>query len=267
MKKLIIVFLAVLSFNWVFSQKDTTKIVWKKGEILLITDRDSNNLNTSKKTEDTILIKFKSKRFKSKWAGISIGTTGFLTKAGSFDLPETYSFLELNQPKSINFNINLIEKNINLIKNQVGIVTGLGFSWNNYRFNKKIVLTTFDTLSYLNDTLIKKSKLTVSLLRVPLLFEFHIPINNSKNIIYISAGAVGALRIGTHSKQTYIVKGDLNANKNYNDFYLNPLFYSLDFRMGIDNFGLYFNYQPMSLFKNNKGPELYGWSIGISLSF
>ena len=46
--------------------------------------------------------KKKEKRLKAKWAGVEIGTNGWITSSGSFSLPDQWSYLELNNPKSLN---------------------------------------------------------------------------------------------------------------------------------------------------------------------
>ncbi len=248
------------------AQQDTTTIKWAKGKILIISDNDSIvkvEMNDSLKKESK-----KEKRFKGKWAGLEIGVNGFVTSSGTFSLPDQWSYLVLNQPKSINVNFNVADKSISLIKKRAAIVTGIGFSWYNYRFSNQTVLEgNASELSFHYDSLVRKSKLTISYIRVPLLLEFHIPINQGKDKLYFAGGIIGGLRIGNHAKYKYIINGDSKQNKDFSEFHLNPVNYSVQLRMGIDDFGIYMEYQPMSLFKERKGPELYPWSAGISLIF
>ncbi len=267
MKRSLIIFFSVWFVFYSFAQNDTTTITWNKGKVLIINEKE-DTIKVIDKNQNVENKKKKAKKFKGKWSGIEIGANGFLTSSGSFTLPEKWNYLDLYQPKSINFNFNFIEKNINLVEKKLAIITGLGIGWNNYSFNRKTVLLShLDTLSFGYDSLIKKSKLVVTNLRLPLLLEFHISINQFKDILYISGGVVGALRIGTYTKNLYSNKDNSKDIKNKDDFHINPFNYSFELRLGIDNFGVYFNYTPVSLFKQNKGPEIYPWSAGISLMF
>jgi len=266
MKKNVFIFLILWFSTISYSQNDTTTISWGKGKILIISEKGDTAV--IQKNKNTHTLKKKEKKFKGKWAGFEVGTNGFVTSSGSFALPEKWNYLDLYQPKSVNINFNFMDENITLIEKKLAIVTGLGISWNNYRFNKKTVLSSeLDTLSFINDSLVKKSKLVVTNLRLPLLLELHIPINESKDILYVSGGVVGALRTGTYAKYVYLKSGDTKDIKDKSDFFINPFNYSLEFRIGLGDFGVYFNYCPMSLFKQNKGPDIYPWSAGISIVF
>jgi hypothetical protein len=266
MKTTWILILALCFSLSLFGQNDTTTIKWNKGRILIITDK-SDTVVIDKQGE-TIAKPVKSKKFRSKWAGVEFGLSGFMTESGSFSLPNQWNYLDLNTPKSVNFNLNLFDYNITLIEKRVGIATGIGFGWYRYRFNRPTqLLGNFDTLSFMYDSLIKKSQLNITYLRIPLLLEFHIPVNQSKDKLYIAGGVVGALRIKSHGKYVYFPNNNKRVFKDNNDFHLIPINYSFEFRIGIDDVGIYFNYMPMQLFKKGKGPEIFPYSAGISLAF
>lgn len=261
------ILLSVLCFSIsLLGQNDTTTIKWNKGRILIITNKSDtiaiNNPSEKKPTPN------EPKKFRSKWAGFEFGLSGFMTEAGSFVLPSQWNYLDLNYPKSLNFNLNIVDYNITLIEKKVALATGIGFGWYRYRFNKPTLLTgNLDTLSFTYDSLIKKSQLNITYLRIPLLLEFHFPVNQSKDKLYIAGGVVGALRIKSYGKYVYYPSNNKRVFKDINDFHLIPVNYSFEFRIGIKDVGIYFNYMPMLLFKKGKGPEVYPYSAGISLAF
>jgi len=80
------------------------------------------------------------------------------------------------------------------------LVSGMGLSFNSYRFDgpytiqkganrTEPVLLEYDNLS--------KTKLAVSYLNVPLLLEFQIPVNQNEGRLFINAGLVGGVKIGS----------------------------------------------------------------------
>lgn len=253
------------------AQNDTTTFSFGKSKVLIISDLSDDTFKKNIENDTTSKQSPKhKKKFNGRWNGIEIGLNGYLTSDRSFSLPNNIDYLELNQVKSINFNLNLFEWNIGLYKNHIGIVCGLGLGYNNYQFDKNIHLnmdTTF--LSYTNDNAnkYKKNKLIISNLRVPLILEFHIPVNDHKDKIYIGTGLIGSLRIGSHIKQVYFVDGYRQSNKEFHSYYLNLFAYSAQARIGYNKLGFYFEYQLSELFKKDKGPSLNPWSAGLSFCF
>jgi len=201
---------------------ETAKESWKLSD-----DNDSVTVIVNDKrvvvvTDDTVRVKLgqhdyvisdngvkiskhnKEPKFKGHWAGFELGVNGLLNKDMLIGSPEGYDFMDLNYAKSIAVNINFFEQNINLIRQHLGLVTGMGISWNNYRFDKNVVLThdgVFAGSKDLDPTKnYEKSKLVVSYLRVPLMLEYQTNSKMKANSFHLSGGVVGALRIGSHSK-------------------------------------------------------------------
>lgn len=211
----------------------------------------------------------KRQRFNGHWAGFYLGINGYLTPENKIDLPGEYGFLDLRYEKSINVQLNFYEQNFNLISNKLGLVTGLGIEWNNYRFNDKVVLDPeqdkIAQLEYENQKgLSTKSKLNVRYLNVPLILEFQTNPKSNRNSFHIGAGVIGGLRIGSHSKNVYH-DNRRRKDKIRDDFHLNPLKADATVRIGWGKLNLYGNYSLMTLFRDNRGPELYPFSAGITL--
>jgi hypothetical protein len=204
-------------------------------------------------------------KFNGHWAGLGLGINGYLTSDGKLDMPAEYKYLDLHYEKSVNVDINFFEQNINLIKRHFGLVTGLGLTFNNYRFDNNVILVPDSSkiFGYYDNSKesYKKSKLLVTYLTLPLLFEYQTNNNSDINSFHFTAGVIGGIRIGSHTKNMY--DGD-KKTKNRDDFYLNPFKLDATARIGWGVLNLYGNYSLTTLFKNDKGPELYPYSIGIS---
>ncbi len=234
---------------------DTTTIKMGRSEIKI--DDDGNVVIGKEKKEPV---------FDGHWAGFHLGVNGLMDKNQSLDMPAGYEKLNLTYEKSINVQLNFYEQSFNLIRNKVGLVTGLGFMWDNYRFDDDVILNgSTDTLSFETpaaDRNYKKSKLVATYLTLPLMLEFQTNADDDINSFHLSAGVVGGWRIGTHTKTVY--NGD-NKNKEREDFYLNPFRGDAMVTVGWGKLNLYASYNLIPLFKDEKGPELYPFNIGIHL--
>ena len=222
--------------------------------------------------DDAGKVKFKKEkkaRFNGHWSGFNLGVNGYLTPDRKIDLPQEYDFLNLRYEKSINVQLNLFEQNFNLIGNKLGLVTGLGFEWNNYRFNNQVILDPDkDKIAQaepaINKGVSTKSKLNVRYLNVPLILEFQTNPKSNLNSFHIGAGVIGGVRVGSHSKNVFEDNGR-RKEKIRDDFHLNPLKADATVRIGWGKLNFYGSYSLLSLFRENKGPELYPFSAGITL--
>jgi hypothetical protein len=150
---------------------------------------------------------------------------------------------------------------------RIGIVTGLGLNWNNYRFdgNNNVQKGNGGIIEILDPgASLKKSKLTTLYLNLPLLIEIQIPADH--NQINIAAGPIGAVKLSSHSK---MVLEDGDKIKSDGDFSLNLLRYGATARVGFGNFQIYGTSYLTPLFKSGKSPDgigLYPFEIGISFT-
>ncbi len=261
---------------------DTTKIRVGKMKIAII--EDGNNIIIEKDDdwdnddwdEDwtwsddddnwTIHRNSNKDRFRPHWASFSMGLNNYVTADKSLSLPPEWSLLEVNTNKSFEVNINFAQVGLNIIKQRLGLVTGVGFKWNNYKFrNTNTVLSSDSTILKFEEKPEvngKMSKLTTWYLMIPILIEFQIPTQGKE--FYISAGVEGGLKLSAHTK---IKTNDNTKFKDRKDFFTTSLDYRLTARLGYGNFGIYGAYSMMPLFEKNKGPELYPLAVGVSLNF
>lgn len=213
--------------------------------------------------------KEKSKLPEINWAGIGLGVNGYLNSDNETEVPAGYDFLDLDYRKSINVQVNFWEQRIPICKKYVNLVTGMGFDFSNYRFENNYRLNT--DASYISATYdsvhdFQKAKLITTYLQIPLLLQFNTPANGHIKSFHLSAGVVGGLRIGSHTKYVY---DDGNAEvkpKTRNDYNLSPFRYSAMARIGYGKFDIYASYALNTLFKESEGPRLYPFNVGITLA-
>jgi len=208
--------------------------------------------------------------FKIYWAGLGLGINGYLNANNQTKVPAGYNFLDLDYNKSINVSLNFWEQKIPLWKRHINIVTGMGFDISNYRFttnNSKLMTdTSFIAATYDTALTYKKNKLVTTYLNVPLLLQFDTnPFGKHNKTVHFSAGVVGGMRIGSHTKQVYSINDVKDHSKTHDNFDLSPFRYSAMARIGIGKLDLYASYALNGLFKKNEGPQLYPFTVGITL--
>lgn len=206
-------------------------------------------------------------RFKGHWSGFEFGFNNYLTSDRSLVLPSDIEYMTLHSGKSHNFNFNISQQSIGLTR-RIGIVTGLGFNWNNYRFdgNNNIVKGANGIIEELPQAdALDKSKLSTLYLTVPMLLELQIPADNHQ--INLAAGFIGAIKLASHTKMVF---QDKDKVKSHGDFSLNLLRYGPTARVGYQSFQIYATYYMTPLFKNGKGPggyDLYPFEVGFAFTF
>lgn len=231
--------------------------------VSVVTDQASGNVHIQK-TE-----KQRSKRFKGHYFGVDLGFNNFVSSGLDFSLPQEYDFLELNAGKSVAVAVNLYQYCVGLnARKNFGLVTGVGIEFNNYRFdsNKLLAKDGDGKLSIvLSDREVKKNKLAVTYLNVPLLFEFQFKNSTAPHSPYISLGPVVGLRLRSHTKVKY--EDSRTKSKTPGNFNLNDFRYGVMMRGGHKKLNLTGSYYFSPLFRTNKGPELYpaSFSVGIGI--
>lgn len=202
-------------------------------------------------------------KFKGHWEGIEFGFNAFDKPDYSMYNASDKDFMSLNQGKSLEIDFNFYELNIGLCKNYIGLVSGMGLSFNNYRFENSYTLQKGQFMTEpvsLNPDNLSKTKLAITYLNVPLLLEFQVPVNHNEGRLFVNAGIIGGVKIGSHTKVKYGDKKD----KDRSGFNLNAFKYEATARIGYKDICLFANYSLTPLFQSGKGPELTPFTIGIS---
>lgn len=191
------------------------------------------------------------------WAGIGIHYSGLITNLGDMQLPDDAQYLS-QSAKSIGVTLNPIDYTL-LKSRHVGLLTGIGVEFNNFRFDNNIALkqengVTVPDYQYEEQHIrLSKSKLYTCYLNVPLLVEFQM---GRRNDFFINAGMVGGWRMGTHSK---IKASDPRLSgkfKNHSNFGLRNFHYGYTLNIGYNHFAISATYYRSTLFKDGKGPRV-----------
>lgn len=240
--------------------KDTSIVRMGKKEVKVIDHEGGTEIivgkNKHRKNPD---------KFDGHWEGLEFGFNSFAKTDYSMYNANDHDFMSLNQGKSLEFNFNFYELNIGLCKNYVGLVSGMGLSFNNYRFDNPYTIEKGLTRTEpvpLDPNNLAKTKLAMSYLNVPLLLEFQVPVNQREGRLFISAGIIGGVKIGSHTK----VKYGNDKEKDRSGFYINSFNYAATARVGYKDISLFAKYSLTSLFEDGKGPKLTPFTIGISFS-
>lgn len=254
---------------------DTTRVKLGKKGLSIVESDDGTSINViemdtliNKEEEKEIVKRKKQSKFKPHFAGIELGLNNYVNPDFSFTLPNDQRYMDLNTGKSWNFNINFIEYGLPLGTRYAGIVTGMGFEWNNYVFDNQNSIRkdeNGDIVEFVPEyaSTITKSKLNTTYLTAPLLLEFQIPAG--KKPVHISAGVIGGVKLHSNTKIKYTENGNKQKVKDKGDYNLSPLRYGATFRIGYRALNIYANYYLTPLFENQRGPELYPLNIGLCL--
>ncbi len=255
---------------------DTTRVKFGS-KIITVIERENEDLDikvTTATKEDKVNFdlndgdsdcgddkkKKKHAKFEGHWAGFEFGFNGLVDADNKF--PAADHPLDINMVRSWTFGLNLFQKEIPLIANNFGLVTGLGMQWKNYHFDNEIrVFADNDGLTAVpfEDVKIKKNRLQATYLTIPVMFDLQFPIGPKKNEFFLMAGGYGSFKIGSNYKAEWSEGGQKFEDKIKDDYNLNKFDYGLTARIGIDDINLFANYSLAPLFEEGKGfgPENY----------
>jgi hypothetical protein len=265
----------------VYEGDDSVKVVVGNRELYV--DEDGN----------VSMTRNKKKKFNGHWAGFDLGLNGYFMPDFKMSFPKETEYMDLRTTKSWAVHVNFYEQNIALSKNKKwGMVTGLGLNWNNYRFSMDTRLNSdsSEIIGYVDKGIsIRKSKLTSLYFDIPLLFEFQTNSYMKKNSFHFATGMIMGVRLSSHTKKYYdewnkdfevtqynpatdsyetvytATSPDYAKAKDFDDFYMNPFKWDATARIGWGFINLFATYSVNTLFKKDKGPELYPWTVGITL--
>ncbi len=233
-------------------------------------------------------------RFNGHWAGVDLGINGYFTSGFNTDYGKAYDYLNQRYEKSINVNVNFFEQNIAFNKAKtIGLVTGIGFSFNNYWFSNPTYLSPdSNQISgfYMRNVNVRESKLSLFYLTVPVIFEFQSNNIRRSHRFFVGVGMLINARLRSHTKiyfnepnkQYYLEdpatgtrlpsyytspnRSSRNIVKSVSSFNLQPFRFDATLRIGYGIISLYATYALNQMFLKGQGPVLNQWSAGISIS-
>lgn len=237
----------------------------KRFQIEKYDDNDETEISALNNSDDNK--RRSNRKFRGHWSGMEFGLNSLLTADRSFVMPDEIDYMTLHTGKSSCFNLNFTQQSFGFTR-RIGLVTGLGFNWNNYTFdgNNNIVKGENGVISELvPEGLLKKSKLTTLYLTLPVLMEIQIPTDSKQ--INLAAGLIGAVKLSSHSKMVFENRDKVKSD---DDFSLNVLRYGPTVRAGFENLNIYATWYATPMFKKGKGPggyELHPFEIGLAFTF
>lgn len=204
----------------------------------------------------------------SHWAGIRLGVNGYLVN-DQLAIPASHEYLELDYAKSVSWDLNLLEKDFRLAKNNVELVTGLGFHFANYAFKSKYAsISNTDPLSAIVDStrILEKNKLKATYITAPLMIGFSTNQDEDK-AFRLAVGGQVSWRINSKLKQRYTQQGETYKPKVKSDYDLNPFLFHAVASVGYGPVNIYANYALNSLFESGKTIGVTPFDVGVQLMF
>lgn len=281
--------LVIFIFSWqnTATAQDTTRIhigdktIIIVGEDVKSEDLDINAMLDSLSESDTITIETEEEMVKIQekihrkgdrnighWSGIEFGLGSFISAASNPDNYFNYNELTPNHTRSFVWNLNMFEQKLPLFKGHLGIISGLGFTFNNYHFNSGLNLSPkgdSTLVSFNDDRNYRTNKLQACYIKIPLLLEVNSSLLERKSA-HLSVGAEAGLRLYSRTRQRYIENNRSYVSRNWDDYNLNPFRLNATARLGYKKFTLFANYGLTALFTKNSGvEEVYPVEVGIRL--
>lgn len=201
-------------------------------------------------------------RLDTDWGGIEIGINGY-TNDGNFNLTGDLDDLELNYGKSIELNINLVEQQVEIFKKHINLTYGPDLTFNWYNFTNDITLVPGPDMVTIvrENTNFSNNRLYNFGLSIPVMLNFETGRGYRDNNFRIGVGVYGGVLLTSNQRQ----KTENTKIKVKDDFNQNKFQGGLRAEMGIGPVNFYARYALTSFFKENEGPDLNGFAIGVSL--
>jgi hypothetical protein len=209
-------------------------------------------------------------RFRGHWAGFEWGINNFMDEDFTISREGDNQFMDINTSRSWVVNLNLAQFSLGFGTSHAGILTGIGLEFNNYFFDRDNTITEVnDRVVEFNlpDVNVTKSKLASTFLRIPLILEAQFPRVIRAKRVFLSGGLITGLKLGSKTKVVYKDGSGKNRDKIRDDFNISPLRYGLTARIGYGNLNVFGDYYFTPMFVADKGPELYPFSLGLSVTF
>jgi len=207
------------------------------------------------------------KTFRVELMSFDIGLNNWLNDNGSFDMQNPYEDMRASNIRSINFGWNIVNAGLNISREKVWLMTGVGIEYNNYRFDRDIDLsrnTDFLEITT-SETNYLKNKLVSQYLSVPLGLHFKSNPDDEDESFDIEAGVQFGYLIGSHQKQKWD-DGDRQKRKLRGDYHFSDTRMGYYARLGFGGFDIYAKYYPGASFKVGQGPQSSTVCAGITLN-
>jgi hypothetical protein len=246
-------------------KSDTTRVKLGSSEIIVISKGQENK---SYKIEELDTVDaappIKKRKSEAQWAGIDFGVSMNLDANGS-DKFASNPYWKNDPAKSWYFHLNLMEKKFKIIKEYVGLTTGIGFHFNSMgiRNNYDIVDTPDSLYAEASALTYSKNKLNSAYFSVPLLLEFR----TDHKHLNLSVGVVGGVRMGSKTTQHGEQDGKEFETKVKSNYDLNAFKIDGVVRLGIASMGVHVGYSLLPLFDVAQTVPVHPVNFGLTLNF
>lgn len=172
--------------------------------------------------------------------------------------------LKLNNEKSSNVNIWIVQQKANIYKHYWNLKYGIGFEMYNFRFKQPISFSNnAGNNIYFDNVQFSKNKLFVEYLTVPVQLNYQANPNNNKSF-YASIGMSAGYLIQSHTKQISDERGKRKINGNFN---LNNFKMATIGELGIGAIRLYGSYNVSNMFDEKLTHfDMAPFAVGVRFS-
>ena len=206
------------------------------------------------------------KHFSPHWAGFGMGFANFAD--GKLNINDIDG-VSLRSGKSLEYNLNVLETSVPFSRYGFAFVTGAGIRWSRYRIDTNSYFREVDGITSLQPApdgiFLKKSKLNITSLTIPLLLEWQ-KRKHKKTRFFLSAGVVGVIKTCSSSKVMYYNEfGKKEKHKMDTGMNIRPVTMDILLQAGFRGIGIYAKYSPVGLFESGRGPLVHPVSLGLHL--
>ena len=257
--------------NIIKSQDSNNKKDWQS----MIEDGDFDNTRISIERAPK-----KLKNVTTNWFSFDLGYANFRDESDQMvylmGFPSTYpglpynkywvnsSNLKLDNRKSSNFNIWIVQQKLNLYQHKINLKYGVGFEMFNFRFEQPVSFRNEPNKTvFMDDVNFTKNKLFVKYLTVPVQLNFQ-PNPYSRKGFYASIGLSAGYLVDARNKQ---ISPERGKQKYDGTFELNNLRFATIGELGIGSIRLYGSYGSINLFdKNQSHFSFFPYALGLRFS-
>ena len=277
-KRVQFIFFCLISLQ-LFAQNDTIKI----GQLLISKPESKSNLSWEQviKNKDLngLKVNFKKsnnnfKQLETSWFAFDLALVNYLDETKyaenkslsnpAIGQPLSKFKMQLNNAKSTNINIWVVQQKYRFKNPVFYLKYGLGLEMFNFRYEYGINFRKNESMFiYLNDESYEKNKLFTSYLSAPVQLGYDFKLKNDK-ILGISGGLVTGYLFNSYNKQ---INRELGKEKYKSNFSLRDMRLAGIFEIRIDKLKFFgtASFQNM-LDKMNTNQTLYPYSFGLRFS-
>lgn len=262
--------LAILTSGMLVAQTESDTTRFRVGNMeFIIVENDTLLANEGEEGDKDFGMRYTEQDL-TYWGGLDVGVN--MPMNGNFQPDFNSKHLQVDPAQSFSYSFNFAEQRIRIIKDYFGIVTGLGFTNSRYGFKDdhlRLMSNADSTWGFVDTTLtagFTKNQLRVNTFNIPLLLQINTSKFDDKNF-HIAFGVIGGIRMSSKVKYKYDVLGGENDHKEKGRYNINPFQLSATARIGFRDFGLFANYNILSLYEYGKSETAYPLTFGASFHF